>query len=43
MADPLDMLLDGWCDGCDQDVSECILLGKCLGEKEDELNEDESI
>ena len=39
---PLIMFLDGWCDDCDQDVSECLLKAKCIGEKEDESNEDES-
>lgn len=43
-VDPIDMLLDGWCEGCDQDISECLLQGRCLGEKEeDEDEQDDSL
>jgi hypothetical protein len=33
--DPLDMLLDGWCEDCDGDPAECINLGRCKGEKDE--------
>ena len=29
---PEEMLLDGWCDECDQDPAECINNGRCKGE-----------
>lgn len=34
----LDMLLDGWCDGCDGDPATCYHEGHCLGNKEDNSN-----
>lgn len=36
----LDMMLDGWCDGCDGDPAACYECGKCISEsKEDEDEE----
>ena len=42
---PLQMLLDCWCDGCDEDFSKCQNEGRCLGCKiyKEDKNEEESV
>lgn len=30
----LRLMLDGWCDGCESDVTDCLVAGKCAGRKE---------
>lgn len=40
---PMTMMIEGWCDDCDQDPAECFNLGYCIGEKlinEKEDNDD---
>lgn len=39
---PLVMMLDGWCDDCDQDPAECYNKGYCIGEKMLEEKEDKN-
>lgn len=34
-----DMILARWCDDCDQDPVECLNLGRCLGETDEEDND----
>lgn len=38
MLSPEDMMLQGWCDDCDQDPTECMLRGKCKGAEMNEFN-----
>ena len=30
----LKLMLDGWCDGCESNVTDCLVDGKCAGRKE---------
>lgn len=30
----LKLMLDGWCDGCESNVTDCLVAGKCAGRKE---------
>lgn len=39
---PEHMLVYGWCDDCDRDVSDCILKGVCTWEEELDDTDQES-
>lgn len=39
----LDMLLDGWCDGCDCDPAQCQAAGRCLAEEDNTNDEEKSV
>lgn len=41
MKEPKDMLLDGWCEGCDMDPATCIANGICKAYEEEEVSNDE--
>ena len=39
----LDMLVDGWCEGCDCDPAQCQAAGRCLAEEDDTNDEEKSV
>ena len=39
----LDMMLDGWCDGCDGDPAACYECGKCMSEDKEDEDEEKSV